>query len=138
MPRLPFASAYLLVLAHVVGLELRGPWVWLAASYVFVLIPLLDQIVPVPPPDDERAEAMPSRSRGHDLLLELWLPTQAAVLTWTLWRVTTAPPGWLEWCGLVVSAGIVSGAGGITIAHELMHRARALHRGLAEGLMACT
>jgi len=138
MPRLPFASAYLLVLAHLVGLELRGPWVWLGAGYVFVLIPLLDQLVPIPPPDDERAESMPSRSRIHDLLLELWLPTQVVILGWSLWRVTTAPPGWLEWSGLVISAGIVSGAGGITIAHELMHRARPLHRGLAEGLMACT
>ena len=120
-----------LVIAHLVGLEFGGPWVWLSAGYVFVLIPLLD-LVPIPPPDDERAvdaEPFPEPTSSSTLA-----PIQATVLAWTLWRVTTASPAGSV-VGLVVSAGIVSGAG-ITIAHELMHRARPSPR-LAEGLMAC-
>lgn len=137
MPRVPFASAYLFVVVHLVGLELGGPWVWLGAVYVFAVVPLLDHFVPLPAPDDERADAAPARSRVHDLLLELWLPVQVAALLWTLWRVSSGAPSWIEWAGLIVSGGIISGAGGITIAHELMHRPRAFHRGLAEGLMSC-
>lgn len=137
MPRAPFLAAYAFPLIHLLGLELRGPWVWLGAVYVFALIPLLDQVVKAPAPDDERADAMPRSSRVHDLMLEAWLPVQVALLAWTLWRVTSAPPTALEWIGLVASQGIVCGAGGITIAHELMHRASRTHRGLAECLMSC-
>ncbi|MEM8711961.1 MAG: alkane 1-monooxygenase [Planctomycetota bacterium] len=135
MPRALFTAAYALPLLHLAALQLRGPFAWVTLVYVFVAIPLLDGLIPAGPPDDDLAEAMPRTSRFHDLLLELWFPVQVALTLWTLHAIEAAPPSGHEWAGLVLSLGLVAGAGGITIGHELMHRPSLVHRALGEALM---
>jgi alkane 1-monooxygenase len=72
----------------------------------------------------------------HDLALRLWVPVQLGLVGLTLW---TAPSlGWGELLLLSISLGILTGAGGINVAHELMHRKSKLDRALAEVLMAST
>ena len=135
MSRLLFTVAYTLPAVHLAALELRGPWVWLPLAYVFGMIPLGDRLVGPSRVDDDEVDARPRESRVHDLWLELWAPVQFAVLAWTLWSLHEVPPVGHEWLGLGLSMGLVTGAGGINVAHELMHRTRTLHRGLGEALM---
>jgi alkane 1-monooxygenase len=52
-----------------------------------------------------------------------------------LHRVTRPDAAFVEIVGLTVSLGVISGSGGIVIAHELMHRASRFPRVLAEILM---
>ena len=110
-----------------VGLHVGAPWISLAIS--FLLIPLLDAWVgrpkshTVPPPPIPMVRWIP----------RLQLPLQAALL---VAAVAAAPE--LEWGMLVVFAlavGSVTGALGITIAHELGHRASRLDRAIAKALL---
>jgi alkane 1-monooxygenase len=135
MSRLLFAVAYTLPVVHLAALELRGPWVWLPLVYVFGMIPLGDRLVGPSRVDDDEVDARPRESRIHDLWLELWAPMQLALLGWTMVQIHTLPPVGHEWLGLGLSMGLVTGAGGINVAHELMHRSKLAHRGLGELLM---
>ncbi|MEM9800963.1 MAG: alkane 1-monooxygenase, partial [Planctomycetota bacterium] len=100
-----------------------------------VLVPVLDRVM-----GDWRLEAAPDskRSRGFDLLLELWLPLQLVVLAAALHVVASRALDPWELFSLGLGAGTVTGAGGITVAHELMHRSSRFHRALGELLMATT
>ncbi len=134
MPATAFTIVLILPALHLVGLELRGAWVWAPLLVVFGLIPLLDPLFGRSLRD--RPEAA-GHARRYDLLLELWFPLQAALIVWTLLALRERPAtGASEWAGLAVSLALTTGAGGINIAHELMHRRGRLHRALGEALMS--
>jgi alkane 1-monooxygenase len=132
MARIPFLLPYSLFAVHAVALGLRGPWTFLTLGYIFVVIPAADALCGRTTRDADLAAA---RDGFFDRLLELWLPLQAVTIFWTMRAVMLAPPNALEWVGLCTSLGAVTGAGGITVAHELVHRPGKLHRALAELLM---
>jgi len=105
-----------------------APWVPLAV--IFVLIPLLDACVGRP---------LPNAFAATPAALARWvpraqLPLQALLLAGA---VTMAPA--LEATALVAfaaSVGSITGGIGITVAHELGHRASRLDRAIARALLA--
>ena len=133
MPRLPFLIAYSFPLLHLVGVELRGAFTYLMLLNVFLVTPTLDALSGH---STREADLDAPRSRFHDLVLELWFPTQLAVFAWTVASILENRPQTWELVGICLSMGGVAGAGGITIAHELMHRRGRLHRALGEALMS--
>lgn len=124
-----FAIALLAFFAAMplVGLHLGVPWVSLAIT--FVLIPLIDAWV---------GRAKPRSAAPPPIPLVRWiprlqLPLQAILLAGA---VLVAPT--LSWPTLFVFAlavGSVTGGLGITIAHELGHRASRLDRAIAKALL---
>jgi alkane 1-monooxygenase len=133
VPRLPFLLAYSLPLLHLIGLELRGAWTYLVLLDVFLITPSLDALSKH---STREADLDAPRDRFHDLVLELWVPTQIILFAWTVASILENKPQTYELVGLCISMGAVSGAGGITIAHELMHRRGRTHRALGEVLMS--
>ncbi len=131
---LSFAFGYILPLMAGLGLLFGGPWSWSAVAFAFVLTPWLDALVPedrTNPSPDEVAERRSTPL--FDVWLYAWLPVQLALMAGTFLAV---PGGsWLERIGWVVSLGVVTGGGGITVAHELMHRPSSSARAAAEALM---
>lgn len=119
-----------LVMAIVVG----GPWLLLPPALLFVIVPSLDHLAPIDRqnPDD----AAPPHSLAWRLLVRLWVPVQLALLIWGFARVVDSDASLWQRILLVTDLGILSGAVGITYAHELMHRSARLDRALAEVLMA--
>src|SRR5690606_13414336 len=87
----------------------------------------------------ERKRENQDESIGHqrvfDLPILLWVPVQLGTTAYVLWRCVQGDLGGFEIAGIVVSLGVVNGAGGINIAHELMHRKQRLFRAGAEALM---
>jgi alkane 1-monooxygenase len=130
---LPYFLAFMLPAAVVLGVELGGVWTLVPLIVVFVGIPLLDTLVGV----DTRNPDEEGRPLGalFDLPLLLWVPVQLGATAWVLWRLSTGEftPG--ETIAATITLGVVNGAGGINIAHELMHRKNRLHRAAAEILM---
>lgn len=129
---LAFWLVYTLVPLVAAGVVYGGVWSFAALAYVFFAVPLIDALAGITTANPEPGQA---RSRWIDLPLWLWAPTQLAIIGAVIWRVTQGEFQWWESAGLVLSAGIVNGAAGITIAHELMHRKTKLDRALAEVLM---
>jgi alkane 1-monooxygenase len=114
------------VLSPLRWLELGMPWLTLVIT--FLLIPLVDHAVGAPRPGSVRAA--PALARW---IPRLQLPLQALLL----WQAALLAPT-LAGPQLVLFAlavGVVTGGMGITIAHELGHRAAPLDRAIAKALL---
>lgn len=109
---------------------LGGVASWLPVAYTFGALPLADAAIGVDRSDPTR----PHRSLD-DLPLAIWILLQVGTTVHVLREVALGDHTPAASAGLLVSLGIMNGAGGITTAHELMHRAGRLHRGAAELLM---
>ena len=119
-----------LVLAIVEG----GLWLWLPPALVFAIVPSLDHLLPIDrvnPSDDAPPWALP-----WQLLVRAWVPLQLGILVLGFAAVVASYALLWQRALLVVDLGILSGAVGITFAHELMHRSNRFDRALGEILMA--
>lgn len=120
------------------GSVLIGAWVGGAATFftlvfVFVLTPMLDVVLGLDTNND--VPEPNARSLRYDLLLWLFVPVELALLGFGLHEASSGQRSSLELLGLALSTGVVTGALGITIAHELMHRPGRVEGALAEILM---
>lgn len=131
MDRFRFWLAYLLPLAVGAGLTLGGLWVLAAVAVAFVAVPVADWLLGARP-----GGALPEPRWLYEAPLLLWAPVQIATLVWALQWLASGMLSGIESVGAVVSLGVLTGGGGITVAHELMHRRDPLRRGLAELLMS--
>ena len=135
----PFFLVFMLPAGLLVGAEIGGVWAFIPTLIAFGLIPVLDALLD---PNQRNPDEDAGHDRRFDAPILAWVPVQIATTAYVLWRVTLGNPspwgseltGW-EIAGLVVSLGVLNGAGGINIAHELMHRKTRLHRAAAELLM---
>ena len=132
MHAIPYFVVYILPACFVAGVVLGGPWTWLMVPVVFGLIPIIDWLAghdTAHPTGDE------GRNPLYQAALWLWVPLQLSMLGLGLWRMSQGVT-WTEGIGLAVSLGILTGGGGINVAHELMHRTERIDRALSEVLMA--
>jgi len=98
------------------------------------LIPTLDELTG----DDvrERDEETPY-ANAYEWILLAWVPVELCVLAAAFWSIGHVEWSTFETVGLVLSMGTSVGGGGITVAHELMHRRDKRSRAAAEFLMTC-
>lgn len=141
-----YFTAYLLPLTVLMGAHWRGGWAYATPLFAFVVVPLLD--IALPPLRFDRTPSGNSGAGWRLLPLRLWAPVQCTVTVWALSVLFGHPfEAGLQWnrelavpisdmLGLCLSVGITAGAGGINVAHELMHRARRSDRRLAHWLMS--
>lgn len=120
-----YLLAYLLPASAALGLALQGIWSWSTVVFSFAIIPLLEMVFPQSganiPPDEEENR---SRRRFFDILLYLNLPLLFGLVGWYLYVIQYQTLTLAEMAGLTLSAGILVGAVGINVAHELGHRSR--------------
>lgn len=122
-----FAVLALFTTMPLVWLALGIPWMTLVVT--FVLIPALDAWVGAP--RRGAMQALPEAvarwiPRAH-LVFQAWLLTEA---------VRLAPSAaWGELVVFALAVGTVTGGVGITVAHELGHRASLLDRAIAKALL---
>ena len=102
---------------------------WWTPFVSFGLVPLADALIgtDLSSPDEAQAQVL-ERDPWYRALPLLALPVCAAVLAWGLWALVHTPLGWAGRIGHVASLGVVTGALGITAAHELIHKAERLDR----------
>lgn len=126
----PFYLVFATPLALWVGARLGGGFALLPVGLVFVVLPLLDESVGA----GGSAAALPRSERlRFDLPLWLWIPVALASTLAVIAGLEHRPTA--EAAFLVVSLGVMNGAGGITVAHELMHRRGRPEQAAAELLM---
>lgn len=159
MPIWNYLPSYTIPLSAALGLWLGGAWTFLTPAYVFVLIPLLERLAGVDPSNhDPETERRVKASRLYSALLWSYVPIQIALTAFFLWRVWSADPagalaGWLgasgsgpAWepltgwalAGAILSVGVSNGGTGITVAHELIHRASRFEQVLGRILLLTT
>ena len=134
-----YLIAYILPLSAFVGVLLGGWWSGGAVYVAFVVLPMIEETIPMSSlnlsPD---AETTRERWRLFDVLLYLNVPMLFALGVVFLNRITaqgTDSVTTLEALGMMFSVGVVFGAAGINVAHELGHRETWFERLLAKMLL---
>jgi alkane 1-monooxygenase len=133
-----YASRFLLALLGTlmpVAGYLRGDN-YHAFLVTFLIIPALDWLA-----GRDESNAAPDqaarleRSQFFRAILYLYAPLHLGLIAWGAYVVTHGGLAPAQNLGLALSIGIVTGAQGITIAHELGHKASAADRALARILL---
>ncbi len=139
MKDLKYLSAYLLPLSAALALTQPGLWRWSTVMLAFGILPLIELFTAAsdknyaPGEEEERL-----RARFFDVALYLNLPLVYAAVGVYLIVLTTTFMTTAELVGLTLSVGIVMGANGINVAHELGHRDSRAEQLLAKVLLLPT
>ncbi|MBK6686166.1 MAG: alkane 1-monooxygenase [Deltaproteobacteria bacterium] len=136
MRALRFVVALVLPASMLVALWGEGGLTFFPLAFIFVVTPVLDAALGLdthnPSPEEEKVEV---GRIFYDLWLYAFVALQLLLFVVTLEQVLGAERTAFEKLGLTISFGLLAGAGGINVAHELMHRKQRGARGVAELLM---
>lgn len=133
---LKYLLAYLVPALCIFSLYYRGNMAWATVIFVFVLIPALEPFLGNSPKnlnDQERQLAL--RKPLFDWLLYLNLPIVYFTLASFIGVLNTTTLSNSEYTGLILSVGIVLGACGINVGHELGHREKKGEQSIAKLLL---
>jgi alkane 1-monooxygenase len=130
-----FLLAYSLPVFWMIGSHFGGVWYWLTPAFVFIAIPLLDEIVGKDPyniPDELTASY--NLNPWFSAILYAWVFVQYAILIYAFHVVSTQSLNLLEYLGFTLGLGLITGGVGITVGHELGHKSSKKERFLAQAL----
>jgi alkane 1-monooxygenase len=123
MKDLRYLAAYILPLTGFVAIFVQGFWSWSAVIMAFVISPILDAVLPASKENvPEEQEDSRSKMLFFDILLYSCAPLCMVLLYFFFDTVLHTELAWMERIGMTLSVGVVLGALGINVAHELGHR----------------
>lgn len=136
MKDLKYIAAFTLPLAAFVGLYFKGFYTFLTPIYAFVIIPVLEIILPIETKNISKDDIDSTLKRKvFDWLLYFNLPIVFGLLLIAFYVVSSQTLSTFELIGLVFSVGIVLGTNGINVAHELGHRQTSNARFIGKALL---
>lgn len=136
MKDLKYLAAYLIPVFCVLGIFLKGYWLFVTPIVVFGIVPLLELWMPSLKKNlsDSEKESK-TANRFFDLLLWLNVPIVFGTLVYAFYTFNNSFLTTYEVVGLILSCGIVAGSNGINVAHELGHRQESWERFLGKILL---
>ena len=118
-----YLLSYSIPVIGMIGIYFGGFWTYAALLFAFVVIPLLELVLPI---DERNYDTKTILKRLHakffDFLLLLNVPVVYGAMLFSLYRITEYQLQLYEIIGMTLSLGIILGANGINVAHELGHR----------------
>ena len=118
-----YLLSYSIPVIGMIGIYFGGFWTYAALLFAFVVIPLLELVLPI---DERNYDTKTILKRLHakffDYLLLLNVPVVYGAMLFSLYRITEYQLQLYEIIGMTLSLGIILGANGINVAHELGHR----------------
>lgn len=136
MKDLKYLAAYLVPFSGWLALQWGGAWSWATVVLAFGILPIFDALLPASPENYGASEEENRlKNRLFDWLLYACLPI-CYVMAWAFFgKISAQEMPLVEAIGLTLSMGIVIGAMGINVAHELGHRPGAAEQFLAKMLL---
>ena len=133
---LKYLAAYTIPLSAYIGITQGGAWYFLTPIYAFLLIPLLEILLP----EDEKNLEEPIRNtQGVNPIYDWMLYANIPIVYSLIWLVGTnvgsSSLEAYEYVGIAFSLGIVLGTNGINVGHELGHRQSSPERFLGKLLL---
>lgn len=123
MKDLKYLTAFSIPFAALIGLIFQGMWVYFTPIFAFIIIPILEMLLPLNEANLSESEIEEKKNKlVFDLLLYLNLPVVFGLVGWFVYSITIIDYSTGELIGLTASVGIVVGSNGINVAHELGHR----------------
>ncbi|GMN10027.1 alkane 1-monooxygenase [Croceitalea sp. MTPC9] len=136
MKDLKYLAALTIPISAVISIYFKGYWAFFTPFYAFVIIPILEILLPHDTSNLEGEELKTkAKSKLFDWMLYLNIPIVFGFLGFALWDVTNNSYAIYELIGVVFSVGIVFGVNGINVAHELGHRQQTFERYLGKLLL---
>ncbi len=134
-----YLIAYITPLAAFFGLYLGGWCSFSAIVVTFVMLPLLEMLLP-PRAENLSGDEVKKMSshRFFDWLLYLNLPIVYALCGFLAYRFAFTELATLELIGMTLGVGVVLGTCGINVAHEIGHRESGIDQLLARILLTPT
>ena len=124
-----YLLAYSLPLIAFIGIYFGGFWTYSGVVFAFGILPVLELILPTDEKNHTEAE-IENKLKNHffDVLLYLNVFIVYGMLFFVLHKVSTEKLSFSKIIGTVLSLGVVLGANGINVAHELGHREKLYER----------
>lgn len=123
MKDLKYISAYSIPLVAVLSIYLMDIYTYLTPIYVFGIIPIIELFTPSSEENlDPDTRLTKSKKKLFDWLLYINLPLIYLILFYALYTISSNNLKNFEIVGIIISTGIVLGANGINVGHELGHR----------------
>lgn len=136
MKDIKYLSAYLLPASALAALYWQGGWAWATVLLAFVIIPVAEIFTPESTVNvSPELENNRSGIRFFDWLLYLNIPLVFGIVIWYVQVATAGSISNLELAGLTLGVGIIIGANGINVAHELGHRINRTEQNLSKLLL---
>jgi len=131
-----YLLAYSIPIVAFFGIYYQGIWAYSAWAYAFVLLPILETLMPLDENNYSETE-LRNKLANHfyDIILYLNVPIVYGMLWYGLTKVTTTELSLFEIIGTILSLGIVLGSNGINVGHELGHREKLSERILGKLLL---
>jgi alkane 1-monooxygenase len=131
-----YLLAYIVPAITAYSFTQMGAWSWATVYFVFVVVPILEWALPTSTANTAPEEEAPRSSiRFFDWLLYSNALILYGIVGWYLYLVALQPLSFQEWLGLTLSAGLIVGAEGINVAHELGHRNTIFEQNLAKFML---
>jgi len=131
-----YLTLFVLYLLALIAFPETGVACWYTLLYTFFVIPFLELFIKADPKNlDEVEEALAKKNRGYDFVLYAAVVLQYYSL-WVFFNAVqeTNISNW-DLAGRIVSMGLLCGAFGINVAHELGHRVNKFEQFLAKMLL---
>jgi alkane 1-monooxygenase len=118
-----YLFAFSIPIIGMIGIYFGGFWTYSALLFAFVLIPLLESVLPIDTNNyDSDTVVNRLNNKFFDILLLLNVPIVYGAILFSLYRITKYELPIYEIIGMTLSLGVILGANGINVAHELGHR----------------
>jgi len=136
MRDLKYLLAYLLPISAIVGIYFGGIWSFSTFVFAYIFIPALEvAMLGTTSNFDEVEEEDRVKSRFFDVLLWLNVPLLYFILGYYFYTISTSALLGYELLGMTISVGMICGALGINVAHELGHRTTWYDRMMSKTLL---
>lgn len=131
-----YVTPFILYLLGIIAFTNKGIYCWLPLIYAFIMIPSIELFIkPDPKNLDAVEEALAKKNKVYDIILYLSVPLQYYSLWIFLESLEQAALVNLDIIGRVLSMGLLCGAFGINVAHELGHRVNKFEQLLSKLLL---
>jgi alkane 1-monooxygenase len=131
-----YLTPFVLYLLALIAFKETGIACWYTLLYTFFVIPFLELFIKADPKNlDEVEEALAKKNRGYDFVLYAAVVLQYYSLWIFFHAVQEANISNWDLAGRIVSMGLLCGAFGINVAHELGHRVNKFEQFLAKMLL---
>lgn len=138
LKKIGFFSALILPVLFILGFYLGGIGLFIIHVFVFVLVPLMDFLVKKDSTNvPKEFISKVAKERFYKVVTFGWVYVQLAVLIWAFFQVSKVDFSWWEWLAFTSGMALITGGIGITIAHELGHKAEKLEQFYAKILLMC-
>lgn len=118
-----YLLAFTIPIIGIIGIHLGGLFTYSAFLFAFVAIPIIESLLPIDTKNyDTDSITRRNKNMLFDFLLYLNVPIVYGTLLNSLYRITNQPLQLHEIIGMTLSLGVILGANGINVAHELGHR----------------